>query len=277
MKKLFGICLDNVSEDKLPEEEFLVKEYDDEKLLESLEEITIRYDQKSSKIRFGSMIKLLVISFITMALTLISFKIVEPLTEGENASPLPLLIPGILAFIGIMVIAYNRRRISTAVSSDEMRILVAEKDRELKKLYSSVGIPESALTLDILDYTYEIDKNGNEKLESYIATVSMWAYELDEKIYLSDEYSLYAFPKNAFKEIRYVEKSFTTYESSWNKPFSPASEEGDGYGLTLSNGAVYHKEYLAVILDNEGDEYELRMPAYEASAISRLTGLYPKR
>ena len=47
--------------------------------------------------------------------------------------------------------------------------------------------------------------------------------------------------------------------------------------MERANGTLIHKEYLSVILDIDGEEYELRLPAYEAIAIGRLTGLYPKR
>lgn len=192
------------------------------------------------------------------------------MTEGDDASILPLLIP--MAFAVLFFITTKRFKIKNTSYdlSDETLQANGEKDKELKKLYAAVGIPEDAVTVDILDYTYKTDKNGNERMDGYVTNLPMWAFLQDEKLYLSDVYSLYAFPKDSFKEMRYIEKKFSTYESSWSKSTLPVDAE-------RSNGTLIHSDYLSVILDTDGEKYELRLPAYEATAMAKLTGLYPRR
>lgn len=270
MKKLFGICMDRKSEAEFSEEKFLVKEYEDDGFLEKVGEIEQKYDRSSTKLNLASTVKQLAVTVLFLALTIISYSIVSPMTEGDDASILPLLIP--MAFAVLFFITTKRFKIKNTSYdlSEETLQANGEKDKELKKLYAAVGIPEDAVMLDILDYTYKTDKNGNEKMDGYVTNLPMWAFLQDEKLYLSDEYSLYAFPKDSFKEMRYIEKKFSTYESSWSKSTLPTDME-------RANGSLIHREYLSVILDTDGEKYELRLPAYEATAMAKLTGLYPRR
>ena len=277
MKKLFGTCLDKNSDDKIAEEDFLVKNYEDEKLFEELEEITQRYDSSISKSRFAYTAKYLAISVISIALTLISFRLVSPMTEAEGASPAPLFIPMFFALLGIITLGYYRKKNVSFVSSEDMMRLKSEKAKETKKLYANVGVPENAVTVDILDYFYETDKNGSEIIKSIGSLLPMWAYEQEDKIFFSDEYSLFAFPKSSFREIHYVEKSFQTCDSEGNNPYSLNSAEYSEYITSYASGIITHKGYISVLICNNEEEYELRLPAYETSALSKLTGLFPKR
>ena len=208
---------------------------------------------------------------------MISFYLVSPMTEAEGASPAPLFIPMFFALLGIIMLGYYRKKNVSFVSSEDMMRFKSEKAEETKKLYARVGVLETAVTVDVLDYLYETDKNGEERFKNISSLLPMWAYEQEDKIFFSDEYILFAIPKSGFKEIRYVEKSFQTFDSEGTKPHSLSSAEYDGYIASSANGILTHKGYMAVLISNNGEEYELRIPAYEATAFSKLTGLFPKR
>ena len=112
-------------------------------------------------------------------------------------------------------------------------------------------------------------------MNGFTAPCYLWVYEQDGDLCFSSEYSVYAFPKSAFKELRYVEQEFTTPEGSWNKPTPPNAEEYVNSGLTLMRGYIAHSGYISMTLELEGEAYELRAPAYEAMAFAKLTGLTP--
>ena len=72
MKKLFSICMDKFSDETIPEEDFLVKNYDDDILFEELENITKAHVDKVTKSRFKAVANYLALSLISVALTLLS-------------------------------------------------------------------------------------------------------------------------------------------------------------------------------------------------------------
>lgn len=278
MKKLFSMCLDKNAEANIAEHDFLVKEYDDDTLLEGLENITKGHEEKLSKSKFASTLKFLALSVISMAATIVSFTMVTA-AYGENETPTAmLLIPLAFALIGIVTLGVYRVKSVAFASSEEALSNSAEKATALKKLYASVGVPENADTVDVIDYIYTTDKDGNEKTGGYTTSITpMWIYEQDEKIYMSDNYALYAFPKSSFKELKCEKKDYSVLDTCWTKPSSPLSEEYSKHGVWASRGVISFSEHLSVIIETESDKYELRLPSYEAETLSRITGLTAKR
>ncbi len=274
MKKLFSICMDKLSDETIPEEDFLVKNYDDDKLFEELENITKAHVDKVSKSRFKAMGNLLSISLISVGVTLASILLINRYAGESNMYNVLLLIPLIFSLIGIISLAKYRKGTAEYASSEEILQMNAEKEETVKKLYESVGVPKTAVSVDIIEYTYKFDKNGNEITDGYNTLFRTWIYEQDEMLYFSDEYSVYAFPLEAFKEIKYVQSKYSVLETDWSKPTPPNEVQ---YGVTAGKGLINFNDYLSVTLERMGESYEFRVAPYEALALSRITGLTPKR
>lgn len=278
MKRLFSICMDKNSEDTAPEEEFLIKNYEDDKLFEELESITKMHVDSVTKSRFKSMSHILAISIISMSVTLISMLLINRYAGESNAYTVLLLIPMIFSVIGIVAIAKYKRGTAEYAASEEVLQLNADRDSAIRALYETVGVPKDAVAVDIIEYSYKLDKNGEEKTDGFNTLFRTWVYFRDEdKLYFSDEYSVYAFPIEAFKEIRYTERSISVLETDWSKPEPPTSDKYSSRSITVSKGLITFSEYLSVILEYNGETYEFRAAPYEALTLSRITGLYPKR
>lgn len=277
MKRLFSICMDKHSEDTAPEEEFFIKNYEDDKLFEELESITKKHVDSVTKARFKEMSGILSISIISMSVTLISMLLINRYASESNAYTALLLIPMIFSVIGIVAIAKYKKGTAEYAGGEEVLRLNAEKDGEIRSLYETVGVPKDATAVDIIEYSYKIDKNGEEKTDGFNTLFRAWIYGQDDKLYFSDEYTVYAFPKEAFKELRYTERKISVLETDWSKPVPPTSDKYSSCGLTVSKGLITFSEYLSVILEYNGETYEFRAAPYEALPLSRITGLYPKR
>ena len=277
MQKLFSICMDKSSDNVAAEDKFLIKNYEDDKLFEELDEINKNHVDKVSKSRFKAMADLLTVSVISVGITLVSVLLINKYAAESDAYTVLLFIPLIFSLIGIISIAKYRKGTAEYASSDAILQMNAEKESEVKKLYESVGVPKTALTVDIIEYTYKFDKNGNEITDGYNTLFRTWVYYSDGCVYFSDEYSVFAFPIEAFKEIKYVQNKYSVLETDWSKPHPPTATEYANCGITVSKGLINFTEHLLVTLEYNGENYEFRAAPYEALPLSRLTGLIPRR
>ena len=277
MKKLFSICMDKLSDETIPEEDFLVRNYEDGNLFEELENITKAHVDKVSKSRFKAMGNTLFISLVSVGVTLASVLLINRYAGESDMYNVLLFIPLIFSLIGIISLAKYRKGTAEYASSEEILQTNAEKEETVKKLYESVGVPKTAISVDIIEYTYKFDKNGNEITDGYNTLFRTWVYEQGEMLYFSDEYSVYAFPRESFKEIRYVQSKYSVLETDWTKPTPPASELYANCGITAGKGLVTFSDYLSVKLERGGEAYEFRAAPYEALNLSRISGLTPKR
>ena len=275
MKRLFAINLSDKTDEPLTEEKFIVKTYESDNLFDTADAIDKKYKNDASKLRMPNIITAIVATAINWILIFaLIFYMKSP--AGEN-SPVIVTVAMLCVCLAAMIVSIYLKKKSEAIPDNEAsRKLTEEKNKAIKELYASVGVPSSAETVDILHCTYEIGKNGQEK-HVLCSTEPIWLFEENESIMISDMYALYAVPKSAFREIRYIEEQIITHVSSWHKPGSPISEEYGGRHTTVKNGFIFFSEYLSVRFTYENEEHEIRFPAYEASAISRILSLSPKR
>ena len=277
MKKLFSICMDKFSDETIPEEDFLVKNYEDDILFEELENITKAHVDKVTKSRFKAVANYLALSLISVALTLLSTLMINSYASESDAYTVLLLIPLAFSILGIVSLIRYRKGTAEYASGEEILQLNAENEAAVKALYESVGVPKTAVSVDIIEYTYKFDKNGNEVTDGYNTLFRAWVYGQDERLYFSDQYSVYAFPRDSFKEIRYVQSKYSVLETDWCKPTPPTAEQYLNCGITTGKGLINFTDYLLVTLERDGEAYEFRVAPYEALPLSRITGLYPGR
>ena len=271
MKRLFAINLSDNTDEPLTEEKFAVKQYESDELFEKADAIEKQYEKDAVKFRVPNLVKSVILTVVDLV---VMFAMVAYMKSpaGENASTLSVVLM-MAVCLGLIVITYYfKKKSQTLPMTEEAIRLAEEKNAAIKKLYTAEGIPENAENVDILHFTYEIGKNGQEK--NVLCSIEpLWMFEDNGNVMISDQYMLYSVPKSEFTEIKYVEDivSASTYQ-----PNTPMSQKCRESGMKIQNGYIHFAEYLSVRFIHGGEEHEIRFPTYEATTLSRILSIYPK-
>ena len=139
---------------------------------------------------------------------------------------------------------------------------------------AALGIPPRAVKMDLLACRYVRRDGGivvQKELNAEVyANIEFSAWREGGFLRLADPVMRFDLPLDSFRSVRIAKKGYTI--SAWNKPRSFRSPEYKKYGVIVNGGRLLTGRYLAVTLDCGDEEYELRVPRWEADALEALTG-----
>ncbi|MBQ9116789.1 MAG: hypothetical protein IJY04_07170 [Clostridia bacterium] len=275
MKRIFAYNAKDESENVFSEENFKVCDYEDEAYFDELDRLDEEYENQR-KNSAPSHISMLIPSIIAIALMIIEYKVVIPIIEASEMNP---VIVGIMLLLNIGVIFFilneiRKRRKNEGKKTSEEERAEAEYKKAKRRLMTKVGVPEDATEIDILEYSYFINKKGVEKITS-CGILGACIYVEDGRLYASDGDTLYAFSLDSFRDMKYFSESISVF--GWEKTDSIDSAEYAEYGIKeIADGYFSEPGYWRVTLEHDEEEVELRIACYEGLHFSRLVGLAPR-
>ena len=147
-------------------------------------------------------------------------------------------------------------------STARLNEAAAEAAREL-------GVPENALTTDVLPYHYKL-KNGKpvstNKRGAY-SNLAVTVFIKEEKLCFATAQELLAIPLSHVKGYREYDEDFEL--DMWLKPEDPDSDKYKSFGIRKS-GFFSHKGhgYFGLLIGE--DAYEVLIPCYDFEAVKAL-------
>ena len=138
----------------------------------------------------------------------------------------------------------------------------AEAAREL-------GVPEDALTTDVLPYHYK-EKNGkavSTNKKGAFSNLAVTVFIKNEKLCFATAQELLAIPLSDVKGYREYNEDFEL--DMWLKPEEPSSDKYKAFGIRKS-GFFSHKArgYFGLLIGE--DAYEVLIPCYDFKAVKAL-------
>ena len=179
----------------------------------------------------------------------------------------------VIGIFGYVFFFLKNRRLK---NSPELKKMSDDLTKVEKECLSELGVPDSAVKIDIIQKFVKIDDGGNEKPDvsapiRYI-NLEMYMFEDGDGICISDVYSVWALPRTMFEKIVKVNKKI--HFPMWNKEESTNSEKYKKYRIyKYGNGLFGSKPHYSVRLRDGNDEYEMIIPNYELETFLKIINL----
>ena len=186
-----------------------------------------------------------------------------------------ILLIGVLMFLlWLILTAVEVKRVRD--QEESAAFINAESDGKafLLSAKADLGVPDSAVPLDLLCSKYHwVDGkiySVNSRWAWYYGNIEFSAWRERDCLCLADTTMRLEIPLDAFRGAEWQNRGYNF--SAWNKASPYRSPEFKPYRVSFSNGALWSYRYLAVRLRYDGEDYELRVPAWEAESLAAITG-----
>ncbi len=180
-----------------------------------------------------------------------------------------------LAYIVWFLVAKSRRAKHYA-EREEFRQDMEQAEKTLETSLAELGVPKNCTAVDVLYMNYK-EKNGEPVPKAVLGmslfSCNMHAFVEDDCLCLSDITTRWDIPLECCREIITVHKR-VNIGGQPDGIEKLTKEQRKKYGVGVSSGiSVGFKYYHALIIERDGERYELYFAPYDIAAIERLTGL----
>jgi hypothetical protein len=186
-------------------------------------------------------------------------------------------IIGTLLYFGIGIYEGKKRdkMIARGEIDDENAISEPDEEEECaaeEKAKESLGIPADAIDMDILGVIYRKVDDGIAKASNFdFLTIEMFAFTDGEALNVADYTDVYSIPLDSIVSVERIDEKVTAL--GWSKEEAIDSEAYAQFELTEDEqGLIVLPYYYSVRISADQEEFELTIPPYEASALSKLIG-----
>lgn len=281
MKIFFGVDITtNKKNERMDGEDFIVDRVSEaqEKVLDQNGEALTEL-QKKANLPLPLRILYYLSGFITLCFVVGIIRGLGEVTLQEafqNAPWIFYLVPISAIVWGLLALA--RRKYQKKFEESPEVEQAAKKAQALnQQSYDALGVPEDAVTVDVLCSRYAIKKDEpvNRPFGPYtfIAT-ELKMYVEDDSLLLADVHQKFSIPLSSLVGIRTINKPVTM--PVWNKDIPIDQPPYNSYSITVNQNGIRFQPYCALhIRDDYGKEYDLYFPCYEIVPFERLTGLHP--
>lgn len=203
----------------------------------------------------------------------------------KNSIYIPALMAvGLLGFIVITMIdsirskKYAKENGIESISELEEYGEIHEVDEEAEaeeaaRVKAELGIPESAADMDFLSLFYKETEEGPVPYRSFdFMTMEMFVFSDDGFLHVADYSNVYSIPKSNIKNFEKVEKS--VFVLGWSKEEAITSDTYAPYEMTETEEGYISLPYYysATVKTDDGEEFSLDLPPYEAKALANMLG-----
>ena len=186
-----------------------------------------------------------------------------------------IILIGVLMFLlWLILTAVEVSRIRNQEESADFRTTRSEGEAFQQSAKEDLGVPESAVPMDLLCSKYHWVDGKIYSVTSrwawYYGNIEFSAWRERDCLCLADTTMRLEIPLDAFRGAEWQNCGYNF--SAWNKASPYRSPEFKPYRISFSNGALWSYRYLAVRLNYEKEDYELRVPGWEAESLRVITG-----
>ena len=186
-----------------------------------------------------------------------------------------IILIGVLMFLlWLILTAVEVSRIRNQEESADFRTTRSEGEAFQQSAKEDLGVPESAVPMDLLCSKYHWVDGKIYSVTSrwvwYYGNIEFSTWRQGDCLCLADTTMRLEIPLDAFRGAEWQNCGYNF--SAWNKASPYRSPEFKPYRISFSNGALWSYRYLAVRLNYEKEDYELRVPGWEAESLRVITG-----
>ena len=278
MVNLFGADVTDGAENaKFAGSAFVIRRADAAQTAE-LEDFRVQFAQQERKINLplpAEIVKTL--CWFGWVVILLCAIVSDDVAEGYRNAPWLYWLCGICFAIWIPLYLWEKRRAKQTIEAPETQALNEQAEKLLRQSCESLGIPESAIDLDILAERF-VMRNGTPKHKSLdgfndYLNLNLYAYVQDGSLFLADTETIWEIPCSALRSMKIVKQRCSFADWHKSEPYNSGAYKQ--YKITVNQfGTLFARCFQIEIADAKGDFY-LLIPNYEADAFSTLTGLYP--
>ena len=161
----------------------------------------------------------------------------------------------------------SKEREKSIRSNTDIKARSHEIENGIAMLYRSMGVPENAVSADIIMFQYKMKDGQINPVSPLMMPTPYFNFEC--KVYadgdclcIADTENVYSFKKCEILGTRFIEKK--TSFVSWNKASAPTDAPFAEYGLTLGKlGTIVCNGYYALDLKHDDEVCEIYFPVYE--------------
>ncbi len=161
----------------------------------------------------------------------------------------------------------SKERDKAVRNSADIKTRSNELENGIAMLYSSMGVPENAVSADIIMFQYKMKDGQINPVSPLMMPTPYFNFEC--KVYadgdclcIADTENVFSFKKCEILGTRFIEQK--TSFVSWNKAAGPTDAPFAEYGLTLGKlGTIVCNGYYALDLKHDDEVCEIYFPVYE--------------
>lgn len=277
MKNIFGIRKEKGYDYELSADQFKVKHITLE-LEKKLNETSnwMQALNKKSKLPGGlNFLK----TFGFVAFLVIVFNLYRADTSLEeayqNASYI-FYIGGFSLLLSVSLYVYEKFLKKSTINEEAVHEMKKKVDVVLDETLAYLEIPNDAVSIDVLSYTYKLNDEGNEvintsKMFQYM-NQPLYIYIKDDMLIFADHFSVYAISVEAISSVTKIDKKIMVY--GWNKDISFKEEPYKAYKIRANQfNALSIKPYYQINISDISGEYCFYIPNYELETLNKILEL----
>jgi hypothetical protein len=201
------------------------------------------------------------------------FRAETTLEESYQNAPYIFFIGAIaiLLFLGLWL--YEKARKKAALKEETVEEMKQKVDQVLKETTDYLDIPSDAISIDVFAYTYKLNDEGNEVINTskmfHYMNQPLYFYIKNDMLYFADHFNVYAVSLDSITSIETIDKKATVY--GWNKEIPFNQEPYKSYKIRANQFNVFFiKPYYQVLIEDMTGDYYFYIPHYELEALNAL-------
>ena len=279
MKLLFGLDLTDKRNKKM-DGDTLVTHRLSETLDKEYNELTSLNEQFKKQSKLPAALR--AVRWIAgMCVIAIPFTLIEGCSEGGRLTEAEIRATGIFLIFGVAMLLLFlfllHKEAELARNQESSPEYLSAKSRTndfYKSSETCLGVPQGATEMDVLAARYHWVDGKMYAVNSRIiwdyGNIGCHAWREADLLCLADITMRFDIPLSAFRGAEKRKNGY--YISAWNKASSFRSPEYKQYKISIVNGAICVTGYLAIRLEYEGEDFELRIPPWETEPLKAITG-----
>lgn len=278
MTNIFGFHFEkgsNVDVDKFDGAEFIVKEVSAQ-TSEKLDSINESTDEHSKKMNLPLPLALLkYLALFAGMITVVSVLRAEvTVSEAFSNAPYVFYIGGIGWIIYAILQLTEWLKKKKHIASDSFAEYLEKAENHAAASKQELGIPQNAPCVDVFCFAYKYNKKDEQvqaKSDFKYLPLELFIFQDEQKLYLADLTTVFAFDKKDCVNIEKIENR-TTFKG-WNKEEAINSAKYKKYKLTANQyGTVFCKYYYSLQISSNSKLYEILIPPYEIATFASIIG-----
>lgn len=180
----------------------------------------------------------------------------------------------ILGGISLVLFLKQRQKNKEAMKTAEETMLMERTKRLEDASRKELGIPESAVHIDVIQTSYELE-NGQEEVYDN-ENLSLFAYCQEDSLCFSNLVWVFKVPLSSIQKVVWVKEQQLFYQ--WNKEESYNSQTYKRYRIRKNDGGQYIiRGYYSLRISEARGEFEVMVPEYDEMILfSLLPSQVPK-
>lgn len=155
--------------------------------------------------------------------------------------------------------------------SDENKAFERESDNIDAASRVYLGIPDDSVKMDVFLGNYKLKRGNVVYSEFNPINMEIDVFVDGANLCFADAASKYTVPFSDIRCVKEIKKNISFL--FWNKDEEPDKGEYKQYKIRQNNFGYTVKYYYALVIERDGEEYDLHFPPYELSVIEKLTGV----